>query len=144
MPLITQADLGTHLYADVLNEITRADSTIVSRAIDAATQEAKMYLGRYDLLQLFGSDTVAPTVQDEYLKSLLKDIACWHIIRLANANVDYNAYRTAYQDAIAVLKSIMCGDANPEGWPYRDPSADSFPDGDDVSWCSNPKRENYF
>jgi len=144
MPLITQADLGTHLYADVLSEITRADDTIVSKAIDTAIQEAKMYLARYDLLQLFGDDTTPATIQDEYLKSLLKDIACWHIIRLANANVDYNAFRTAYQDAIAVLKSIMCGDANPAGWPYRDTSADSFPDGDDVGWSSNPKRENYF
>lgn len=144
MPIITQADLATNIYAEIINEITRADTTIADRAIATAIQEAKMYLVRYDLIQLFGTDSVSATVQDEYLKSLVKDIACWHLLRLSNVGIDYAAYRTAYQDAITALKNIMTGQAQPQGWPYLDTTSESTPAGDSISWNSNPKRHNYY
>jgi hypothetical protein len=144
MPIITQSDLSTHIYSEVINEITRTDNTIVDKAINTAIQETKMYLSRYDLLALFGTDTIAPSVTDEYLKSLVKDITCWHLIRLANINVDYTAYRNNYFDAINALKTIMNGGANPDGWPYKDTTTESFPDGDSITWNSNTKRENYY
>ncbi len=144
MPIITATDLATNIYAEVITEITRADSTITGRAITTAIQEAKMYLSRYDLVQLFGTDTVSPTVQDEYLKSLVKDLACWHLLRLSNSGIDYTAFRTAYQDAIAALKNIMNGQAQPQGWPYLDTTSESVPPGDSINWNSNPKRNNYY
>ena len=144
MPIITQSDLSTHIYSEVINEITRTDNTIVDKAISTAIQETKMYLARYDLVQLFGTDIAAPTITDEYLKSIVKDIACWHLIRLANVNVDYNVYRNNYYDAINALKTIMNGGANPDGWPYKDISTELLTDGDSISWSSHPKRENYF
>jgi hypothetical protein len=144
MPIITQADLATNIYSEVIIEITRSDTTIADRAIAAAVQEAKMYLGRYDLLQLFGTDTAAPTVSDEYLKSLVKDLACWHLLRLSNTSLDYAAFRTTYTDAIASLKNIQSGQAAPEGWPYADTSAETAPPGDSIDWSSNPKRNNYY
>jgi len=144
MPIITQADLATNIYAEIINEITRADSTITDSAINAAIQETKMYLGRYDLVQLFGTDVASATVHDEYLKSLVKDIACWHLLRLSNAGIDFTAYRTAYQDAITALKSIMAGQAAPDGWPYADTTGESAPQGDAIGWSSNPKRNNYY
>jgi hypothetical protein len=144
MPIITQADLATNIYAEIITEITRADITITDRAINAAIQEAKMYLGRYDLVQLFGTDITSPVIQDEYLKSLVKDLACWHLLRLSNAGIDFTAYRTAYQDAINALKTIMAGQAQPQGWPYIDTTSESAPQGDSISWNSNPKRNNYY
>jgi hypothetical protein len=144
MPIIIQADLATNIYAEVITEITRTDDTIVDRAINTAIQEAKMYLAKYDLVQLFGTDVLAPTVEDEYLKSLVKDLACWHLLRLSNVAIDYTVFRTAYQDAIAVLKNIMAGQAQPQGWPYLDATAESVPQGDAISWESNPKRHNYY
>ena len=144
MPLITQSDLGTHLYPEVISEITRADDTLVSKAIDTAIQEAKIYLSRYDLLQLFGNNTTAATVQDEYLKSIIKDIACWHLLRLANVSIDYTAFRTAYEDAVESLKTIMTGAANPQGWPYYDATTETTPKGDAINWTSNPKRVNHY
>lgn len=144
MPLITSIDLGTNIYPEIVTEITRTDTTITDRAISAAILEAKMYLDRYDLLQLFGNDTTPPTVADEYLKTLVKDLACWHLIRLSNTGVDYTTYRTAYLDAIAALKGIQSGQASPEGWPYLDTSAASAPPGDAISWSSNDKRHNYY
>lgn len=119
MPIITQADLATNIYAEIINEITRSDDTITSRAIATAIPEAKMYLGRYDLLQLFGTDDEAPIVEDEYLKSLIKDIACWHLVRLSNTGADQTVFRLAYQDAITVLKNIQSGQAQPEGCHIR-------------------------
>lgn len=144
MPIITQADLATNIYAEIITEITRADTTIADRAIAAAVQEAKMYLSRYDLVQLFGTDSSAPAITDEYLKSLVKDLTCWHLLRLSNTGADYTAFRTAYTDAIASLKNIQSGQAAPEGWPYADTSTDITPPGDSVSWASNPKRNNYY
>jgi hypothetical protein len=144
MPIITTSDLYTHLYTDVLNEIIRNDNTVADKAIGAAIQETKMYLNRYDLVQLFGTDTTAPTIQDEYLKSLVKDIACWHIVRLSNAGVDYAAARTVYEDALKALIAIQRGEAQPQGWPYLDTSNETAPQGDSVVWSSGLKRENYF
>ena len=144
MPIITSSDLNTNIYPEIITEITRTDTTITDRAINAAIQEAKMYLARFDLVQLFGTDTLAPTVTDEYLTSLVKDLACWHLLRLSNVGIDYTAYRTAYQDAIAALKNIMAGHAQPQGWPYLDTTTEQTPQGDSISSCSNPKRHNYY
>lgn len=144
MPLITPSDLSTHMYPEIITEITRNDSAIVSKAIDTAIQETKMYLSRYDLLQLFGNDTTGPAIQDEFLKSLVKDIACWHLLRLANPNIDYAIFRTAYEDALTTLKAIMSGATNPQGWPYYDATNESTPTGDTITWNSNPKRVNYY
>ncbi len=144
MPIITSTDLTTNIYPEIITEITRTDTTITDRAIDAAIREAKMYLARFDLVQLFGTDTLAPVITDEYLKSLVKDLTCWHLLRLSNVGIDYAVYRTAYQDAISTLKNIMAGQAQPQGWPYADTSTEDAPDGDTISWSSNPKRNNYY
>lgn len=145
MPIITQADLATNIYAEVIDEITRSDNTITERAIAAAIQEAKMYLARFDLLQLFGTDDETPSVRDEYLSSLVKDLACWHLLRLSNVSIDYSVFRTAYQDAITVLKSIMAGQVQPQGWPYvQNTGTEPVPDGDSIDWTSNPKRNNHY
>lgn len=145
MPIITVADLETKLYAEVITEITRGDVVIAETAIEAAVQECKMYLSRYDLVQLFGTDTEPPVVTDEYLKSIVKDIACWHLLRLSNTGVEYTTSRTAYTDALDVLKSIKTGTVQPQGWPYRVVDADNtLPDGNSINWNSNPKRSNHY
>lgn len=145
MPIITTADLATNIYPEIISEITRNDSSIADRAIAAAIQEAKMYLSRYDLLQLFGSDDTDATVHDEYLNSLVRAIACWHLVLLSNTGIDHAAFRTSYEDALNALKSIMAGQAQPQGWPYLDTTETiPAPDGDAISWQSNPKRNNFY
>ena len=141
MPIITPTDLGTHLYADVLNEIIRNDSGIAVSAINAAEQEAKMYLSRYDLAQLFGDGTTAATVNDEYLKRLIKDIACWHLLRLCNAGIDMTTARYAYEHTIKDLNAIQNAEVNPQDWPYNTDTSDSARS--EVLWNSNPKRSYY-
>ena len=144
MPIITPSDLHTNIYPEIITEITRADGSVADTAIATAIQETKMYLGRYDLVQLFGTDTLPPSVTDEFLKTLVKNIACWHLIRLSNSGIDYAVFRTAYQDAINTLKNIMSGQAQPEGWPYAPVTGTAIPDGNSISWSSNPKRSNHY
>lgn len=144
MPIITPGDLGTNIYADIIEEITRGDNTIAERAIDAAISEVKLYLGKYDLVALFGTADTPPTVTDELLNRLVKDTACWHLLRVANPNADYASHRTAYTDAISTLKNIMNGQAQPENWPYATPADNPLPDGNAISWNSNVKRENHY
>ncbi len=144
MAIITPGDLNTHVYAEIVTEITRGDDTITTRAIEAAIQEAKMYLSRFDLTQLFGTDTTEPTLEDALLKSLIKDLSCWHLFRLANASIDNNINRSFYDDAINTLKNIMNGQLMPEGWPYAPQTTTPAPDGDTISWSSQVKRSNYY
>ena len=144
MPIITSSDLATNIYPEVITEITRGDTTITDHAIASAIQEAKMYLGRYDITQLFGTDTTAPTIVDEYLANIVKDIACWRLIRLSNAGVDYPTFKAAYQDAIETLDKIKTGQVQPQGWVYADTTTETTPQGDSIAWNSNPKRNNYY
>ncbi len=144
MPIITPTELDTHLYPEVTAALTRDDNTILSRAITAAEQEVKLYLGKYDLTALFGTESEAPTVEDELLKQLVKDVACWHLLRLSNNGTEISVFRTAYADALSTLKNIMSGMAMPAGWPYATPSTTELPDGNAVNWSSNERRSNHY
>lgn len=148
MALITPADLNTHLYSEIIAEITRSNATITTKAIAAAEAEVKGYLGRFDLDQLFGTADAEPTVNDENLKSKIKDVACWHLVRLANPNVSMELFRTLYEDAIKFFEKVALGRWDPPGWPYlpADPtnSDGSLPGVSAVYGSSNRKRHNHF
>ena len=49
MAYIVKADLYTVIYQAILDEITRTDDTIITRAINAGIKEVKSYLSRWDL-----------------------------------------------------------------------------------------------
>lgn len=137
---LTQTDLESHLYADIITEIVRGNDDLVTRAIDSALGEVKSYLRKYDLIKLFSDEVI-----DEHLKSKVKDVACWNLIKLANPNVDIQLFKQLYDDAIAWFKEIMKGNADPDGWPYKtDDATTSFVEGSSMSWSSNKKRGNHF
>lgn len=148
MPFLTQPDFSTHLYAEIIEEITRKNDEVFGQALKAAIAEAKMYLNRYDLLAIFGDANTEPTVAEvhtAHLKSLVKDITCWHLVRLANPNVNLELFRTIYEDAIKLLEKISTGRVDPQGWPYRadDPATD-FNENNTVQWSSNKKQSQHF
>lgn len=124
-------------------EIT--DFDIAAEAIDCATAEVKAYLSRFDLPKLF--DPLATGfVNDKNLKSKVKDVACWHLIKLANPNIDVAMFRTAYEDARdKFFAKVQSGDLDPEGWPYKadDPGTD-FPEGNAIVFSTETKRNNHF
>lgn len=144
-PIINKADLATHLYAPIIDEITREDDSIVEEAIVNAIAEAKVYLSRYNRNKLFGSesDDTAATFSDPYLTGLVKNIAMWQIINLGNVNLHYDNVRLRYEDAINALKMIQSGKANPD-WPYLDTTGLETEPGISVSAHSNTKRSNRY
>lgn len=149
MPFLVKADFKSHLYAEVIDNITRADDTVLDTAIKAAVAEAKMYLSRYDLSALFGTNGNDPTVSAVYLdhlKNMVKDIAAWHLVKLANPNVDLKLFRTLYEDAIKLLEKIMRGQAVPEGWPYKadDVATEGYNENASVQFITNTKRTQLF
>jgi hypothetical protein len=190
MPFLIKADLTTHLYPEIIDEIIRKylleyanlaafpavgvagytyqdnsnsnlyrwsltayvpatdPDNIVTTGISSAIDEAKGYLNRFDLVAIFGTADDDPTVaapQLEHLKSVVKELACWKLIKLANPNVDLKLFRTGYEDAIAWLTKVQKGQVDPEGWPYKpDDPATPGNENSGIQWSSNKKRTQHF
>ncbi len=141
-PIVLPSDLNSALYPEIQNEITRNDGgAIATEAIDTAIQEAKMYLSRYDIIQLFGDkdNDIAAIFSDNYLKRMIKDIAIWHLLQLANPNMLYEGAKGRYDEAIASLRRIQMGKADPK-WPYQDTTGENAPPSDQVTIRRNPLR----
>jgi len=145
-PIIQPADLGTLLYPEVINEITRADGgTLAANAIALAIGEASIYLTRYDLVQLFGDPVAGTTAtfSDPFLTNLVKQIAVWQLVKLGNASIQYEHARNMYEEAIKTLKAIQQGTADPR-WPYFDTSTEDPLPGDSITIQALPKRHNSY
>lgn len=142
MPYLSKADFVTHIYAETINSITRGTDAILDTKISEAVQLAKSYLSRYDLEKLF-NPAATGYVADENLKSKIKSITVWNLLKLANPTVDMDTARLNYEDAIQWLKDVQKEIANPDGWPYKtDDTATSFPEGSTFSYSSTKKRTN--
>jgi hypothetical protein len=146
MPVISPADLTTNIYQEKLDAITRADGTIITRAITTAINEVQSYLSRFDLLALFGDDdtSVAPTITDEFLNMICKDVACWHIAKLANVGLDITMLRSCYEDAVHTLCRIQQEKQTPANWPLIDLSTLTTTPGNPVEVNARCKRKNNF
>lgn len=143
--IITIADLGTHIYQEYLDEITRDDDDLIQSAIDRAVDQAAGYCSRYDITALFGSASVNASVESPQLKGIVKDLALWHLIQLSNPNIEMNRAQAAYEYAVSWLKDLQKGLIMPNGWPYHDTTTDGTPpEGDAVAFSSNVKRRNHF
>lgn len=117
---------------------------MVTKSIDAGIAEAKSYLGKYDLDALF-DDADANFVDDAILAMKVKDLVCWHLVKLANPNVSLALFRTAYEDAIAWFKDIMKGQMDPDGWPYKTDDEDTGrTEGQGFFYNANTKRTNHY
>lgn len=138
MPLLVKDDLKTHIYPEITALITRSDDAIINKAIANAEGEARSYLNRFNVQAMF-----VESFNNEHLKGLVKDIACWHLIKLANPNVNLELFRTAYEDAIKFLDKVSRGYADPE-WPLKDDPNTAFDESGHISWSSNTKRKNHY
>jgi len=139
MSLLTKADFKTHVYAEIIAEISRADDTIVQLAIDAGESQAKSYLNRYDLTKMFD-----PTFTDEFFRGLVKDLVCWRFIKLANPNIQLELFSKAYDDAIAEFNRINKGITQPV-WPLKQDDPDTpNDDAGTIEYTSECKRRNSF
>lgn len=144
MAYIELTDLKSHLRAEIIDKITREDDEIPETAIIAAIAEAKSYLGKYNLTKLF-DETATGFVNDINLKMKVKDLACWHLVKLANPNINMATFRSAYEDAIDWLKLIQKGQTDPDGWPYKTDDADTArEEGQGFFSTSNEKKRHHW
>lgn len=144
MAYIELNDLKTHIRAEIIDKISREDDEIPETAITAAIAEAKSYLGKYNLTKLF-DETDSGFINDVNLKMKVKDLACWHLIKLGNPNINMATFRTAYEDAIEWLKLIQKGQTDPDGWTYKTDDADTTRvEGQGFHSSSNAKKTHHW
>jgi hypothetical protein len=134
------------MYPQVQAKITRDDTSIAVAAIDSAVSEAKMWLSKFDLVALFGDEAqdVSATVNDPFLKEIIKAIAVWYLLRLANPNIDMALALTWYEKAVGTLKNIQAGKMQPDGWPYKDTTNDTAAPGNAIYYTPGTNRETRF
>lgn len=147
--LVTIEELGkTSLYPEIIQKITRSSNEAGELQILAAESLVRSYMSKYDLKAIFGDAETEPTFKGadvELIKKVIKIIASYYLVRLANPNVNIELYRADYEDAIDWLKELQNGKVNPD-LPYKQDDPDT-PDDEglsDVSWKSNPQRNNFF
>lgn len=124
--------------------VETAPYDIVGKAIQSAIDEAKGYMGRYDLVKLFGTADTEPVHEDENLKNKVKDLGVWNLLKLCNPNISLELFRTVYEDAIKWFDKVINGKLD-AGWPIAvdDPATTINEAIGDVTWHSNPKRQNH-
>lgn len=137
MPFLTIEEIKTHLYGEVVEEITRTDDSIVQDAVNAAIEEALGYLTAYDTEAVFNA---TGTDRNSVLLLYTKDIAVWHFINLSNTAVEMELRLKRYEKAVKWLEGVQSGKINPK-LPLPPP-----PEGDNnfIKWGSIPKRGNYY
>lgn len=136
---IDETDFNTVMYAELIDVISREDDSILEAAIAAAEQQAKGYLARYDTDALF---TAIDAARDPLLLLWVKDIAAWHFIGLANANVDLELRKTRRDEAIKELEKIQSGKFLPLGWAEL--TEENPGDNAIVKISSRPRRETNY
>ena len=137
---LTPDELKTHLYEEVVNEITRNDDTVIEEAIVTAIDECKGYLSKYDTIACI--DNIGPDDRNRKLLSVCKEIAAWHLINLCNVTIKYDSRRLMYEDSIEWLKGVQKGAIIPPLPNLINPATTMPITG--ISWKSNRKRGNHF
>lgn len=143
MAYLTIQDLYTHIYPELVDEILRGDDAIGMQAIDAAMQETKLYLSKYDILALLGNTEQEATIKDAMLQNIVKTIACWNLVQLAHAGLSFDAQMRHYEQAIKTLTQIKEGTLMPQ-WPHALTPSEVLLEQSPIGWYSTPKRNNHF
>lgn len=147
--IVTVEELSqTSLYPEIIKAITRDNTQAAELQILAAESLTRSYMSKYDCDAIFGTVDKEPTYKGaalELIKKVIKIIASYYLVRLANPNVDLELFRLDYQDALDWLKDLQKGDVAPN-LPYKpdDPNTPKDESGDSVAWTSNIKRNNHF
>ena len=147
--LVTVEELGaTSLYPEIINKITRNKQESAELQILSAESFVRSYMSKYDLDAIFGTSDQEPTFKGpavNLIQKIIKIIASYYLVRVANPNVDLELFRADYEDAIDWLKDLQSGKANPD-LPYRldDPDTPEDESVGNVHWTSNIKRIQSF
>ena len=106
MAYLTPAELSTHLYPEVQQEIERSsvETNKANEAIATAISEAESYLKHYDTVAIFAA---TGNNRNKAILTFIKDIAVWHFINICNANVEWEMRESRYKLAITFLKNAI-------------------------------------
>lgn len=134
--MLLAADFESHLYPELIEAIERQEEETpkLNTAIKAAIIQVKGYLSRFDTVTLFGA---TGEDRDEWLLLLLKDVAIWNFIIIANPNIDITFHELRWKQAIKELEKIQSAKVVPEGWP---PASSPETSSTFFHVISNPKR----
>lgn len=111
MAFLTEFDLHTSIYKNLLDLIKQEDETIVAFGIDSALEEAESYLkDQYDTAAIFAK---TDTDRNPLLLMMCRDIAVFNIIGISNPGVDYEDKQTRAQNARSWLKAVQKGTTKP-------------------------------
>lgn len=139
MAFLSIPELNTHLYGEVVEEITRTQDEIAQSAIDAAISEAFGYLSAYDTAAILLQEGAA---RNASLLLFIKDIAVWHFINLANPAVEMELRKDRYEKAIDWLEKVQAGKIVP-ALPVPTPP-EGAPENTFIRFGYSSKRNNYF
>lgn len=139
MAFLTADELTTHLYAENINVISDNDPAILEASIDAAKQEARGYLGRFDTESIFNAEG---ELRNALLLIFVKDIAVWHFVNLCNAGTDLELRKSRYDRAIDWLKAVQKGNVTPDLPLIKDEEGDVV--SGMVIFGSNPQKNQHF
>jgi phage gp36-like protein len=140
MIYLSVEELNTHLFTEIINAISGNDDLKPKAAIDAAIEEARGYLSKYDHALIF--NPAALTDRNPILLLYVKDIAAWHFIQLANPNVDIAMRERRYDLAIEWLDKVQKGLVTPT-LPYPEETATPTPTGQ-VLYGGSRKQQTGF
>lgn len=135
---LTTEELKTHAYEEEISAIIRNDETIALASIDMAIEYASSKLMKHYNVDLIFQTT--GTLRNPLLLKIVKDIAIWELIGLANPSIDYADKKFRYQQSIDWLTAVYKG--MPTSLPIKEQEdenkASSF------TYHSNPPRINHF
>lgn len=157
MDYLPIADLKTHVYSEIVDEIVREDDAIITEAIATAVDEVKGYLSKFDMPNIFTfiANPEEPTYtnavwlenRNKKLLSVVKDVAAWHLVRLSNPNIELPLRKLNYEFALDWLMGVQKGKIDPL-LPLPVPTTTPLGNGGNldgtIKWESNTKRNNHF
>lgn len=132
---ISVEELKTHAYDEEIQAIIRDDETIALACIDIAQEFVESKLMKdYDIEDIFSQ---RDENRSPLLVKIIKDIAMWELIGLANPSIDYADKKLRYEDAKGWLTAVYKG--MPTNLPKR-----ASKDTATFTILSQPKRKNYY
>lgn len=136
MAFLQKTDLALVILTDELDEITRADDTLVDSALLAAEAEARVFL--YDSFDVDAIFSATGTNRHQMLVRLIADMAVYMLCARLQAGQDLDDRKARYDRAISFLKSIQKTESYAD-LPRRELTAQTH-----ITTGSNTKRGNYY
>lgn len=133
------SDYDASIHRDILDALTRADTSVVEICEDRAVAEMRCYLAkRYDCNILFSASGDA---RHQLVLMMTIDIAVYHIFCIHNPQKLSQVRKDRYERAVEWLKAVARGDISVEGAPLLPEEDRSTRPGFAIR--SNPRRASH-